>query len=437
MCAICRGKANIRARRGSISRLSQVPEVKASTLQEGWTSRAAEIVKGLYEEFFLQLPERGPPCPYAFCVGGSGARREACPYSDLDAFIVLDPGAKRAEVDAFDSVSLQVMLRLEEIEFDSTRHNMAPQDRRLLYQQVAKDLQEVVRNNNNKSPFNQQKPAPKRYVDDNGKDLVLITGLVFCQGGSNPGAWVNLQSGRARDRWLVGSRLPCELTATAVDLAKAVERNLKKRKKVLGHVMDGLMESGFGFGTEQLHRDYLRELDKVTGDTCNQFSSSAGLGFKREGGLKAIEAATGYTVPAQNATRFNIKTEFYRLPQFVVKGLAWFYGIDAVATSDQLQGLVAGRHMSKSNEQIFRRVLNFLTVRVASHLKAGEEADWVRTSDDKENKPGDYTLKVSETIEFRERRRDLIKIKVLASSFLEEKRKAFGSRTNPFWGNGF
>jgi hypothetical protein len=160
-------------------------------VQQAWTTRAIRIVEDLYGEAFLAAG--GPPCAFAFGISGSGARQEACPYSDLDCFIVLDPTAGAAQVTAMVAISQTVRDRLAHINWD---------------RDVA---------------------AANAGVPNKG--------FTFCAGGLNPGGW--------------GGAGPV-LTGTAVDLAALIETNLGAANAALAHVGSGLQESSFGFGTVAL-----------------------------------------------------------------------------------------------------------------------------------------------------------------------------------------
>src|SRR5262245_16110632 len=52
MCGVCKGKSNIRDRRGSIARMVGTPGMTAAQLQAAWTQRAVVIVQDLYTEAF-------------------------------------------------------------------------------------------------------------------------------------------------------------------------------------------------------------------------------------------------------------------------------------------------------------------------------------------------------------------------------------------------
>src|SRR5690349_20908848 len=80
-CDICGVRAQLTARRGSIiDALKSVPNVKGSDLQKAWQGRVDNIVVGVFQHVF----DETSPCAFALAIAGSGAREEACMYSDLD-----------------------------------------------------------------------------------------------------------------------------------------------------------------------------------------------------------------------------------------------------------------------------------------------------------------------------------------------------------------
>lgn len=83
ICQACQLKRTMKARRGSISGMGGA---RGQYLQKEWSQRVALVVQDLFDE---QIG-LSPPCRYAVCLAGSGARREASPYSDLDCFLLVE-----------------------------------------------------------------------------------------------------------------------------------------------------------------------------------------------------------------------------------------------------------------------------------------------------------------------------------------------------------
>ena len=374
MCPACKSRANLNARRGSISRMAMGAMAFSGLQLEGaWTQRATQIIEDLYTEF---MPAGGWPCQYAFCMTGSGARKEACPYSDVDAFVVVQDTASAADKTAMINVSKQVRDRLIDMNF---RADVAGPD--------------------------QDK------------------GFVFCIGGLNPGGWNT-------------SAVPLPaLTMTAVEFAGLLEANLIASNVAMAHVVSGLQEAEFVFGTRQLFTDLNRELNLIVGKTCWKMSSRPALTHKKRQGFEAIKTALNdFAIPAATATRFNVKSEFYRFPQFIAKGLAWYYNIPAVSTLDQISQLVAAKRMNDRNSRLFIECVSDATrVRVMSHLHSGKEADHIRAP----NHPGpnpdnEYVMTQAEHTNMKAIITKLTRIQTLARKFVKQKDKITGKRHNPF-----
>jgi signal-transduction protein with cAMP-binding, CBS, and nucleotidyltransferase domain len=79
-------KPVIEARRLSVSTMSDMPGTTAGKLQREWTKRVEHIYATMYQR---ALRELFPP-PFALCLCGSLARREACPFSDIDSFLLVE-----------------------------------------------------------------------------------------------------------------------------------------------------------------------------------------------------------------------------------------------------------------------------------------------------------------------------------------------------------
>ena len=100
-------------------------------------------------------------------------------------------------------------------------------------------------------------------------------------------------------------------------------------------------------------------------------------------GLKVIKDLVTdprFTPPSSTDEYFHVKEQFYRPPQFIAKGLAWYYGIDAVSTHDQVTQLVATNHMSHGVAHSFKAVMSVMAkYRFRLHLDREGEKDFVFT----------------------------------------------------------
>ena len=91
MCASCRNRKNIGGRRNSVVGLA-VGGASGRDIQAGWNTRMSVIVSDLFQEAYRAAQDQHPnngAGAWSFCISGSGAREEACPFSDLDCFILV------------------------------------------------------------------------------------------------------------------------------------------------------------------------------------------------------------------------------------------------------------------------------------------------------------------------------------------------------------
>jgi hypothetical protein len=371
-CRACAGRVNLAARRLSISNMAGGAVATSGLQLEGaWTQRVITLVQNLYNEFMPVAP-----CQYAFCLTGSGARREACPFSDVDCFIVVDPLAGAGAITTLATASRSVRERLVDMNW-------------------------------------------------HGPGLDQDKGFVFCIGGLNPEGWTALGTP------------PQRLIDSPHSLAGILEANISTDNQAMQHVVSGLQEADFAFGHRPLYDQFVREVDLVMGKTCWKFASRPALSHKKRQGLDAIRDAVNnpdFQIPAAGNTRFQIKKEFYRLPQFLAKGLAWYYAVEAVRTLDQIAGLQADHRMSATNARHFINAINKAgRVRVLSHLHAGSESDHVRTAAHVGANPNnEYVLTGAELTDLQDVIASLTRLRNLAVEFIRQKDKISGKRKNPF-----
>jgi hypothetical protein len=332
-------------------------------------------VERIYRESF---GDAGPPCPFAFCLSGSGARKEACPYSDLDCFVVLYHGAGDADRDAMNVHSRFVWQRLAEMNYDPDRA---------------------------------------------ARGRAQAAGFTFCRGGLHP----------------LGPSNNGALTQDPVQLARLLESQIgmdQHSPERMEHIISGLQESSFGFGDRGLFHDFKTEVDQVMGHTCFRWNSRPLLTHRKRSGLEAIrDALRDFPVPNPADTRFDVKRGFYRFPQMVVKSLAWYYGIDAVSTEDQLARLVNVGRLHPNKRAVLHGVMQApLLIRIAAHLESKQELDRVRTPDHPNdgNPDGEKVLTRAEVNDLRGVIGQLRVIRGWAEEFVRQKDKVIGRRVNPF-----
>ena len=381
VCHICMRKAQLVKRRGSISGLMGQGGITGQNLQEAWTARVGTIVEQLWDECM----DSAAPCNYAVALAGSGARREASPYSDLDFFILVED-SKPANVQFFVDVSERMRDVLTSVEGNS--------------------------------------------------------GLRLCNIMSPLGS--------------PGNPKAPQLIRTPHDMADLVEW---PPDQIEGHISGGLLEHAFLLGTQQLYNDFKTDLNVIVAKTCFTFSSRLTITQGKLKGLKVISDLVNdprFTPPQATDDSYHVKEQFYRPPQFIAKGLSWFYAVNQVATSYQLNELVQGNHMSTVNAQRFTNVLNEMAkLRFKLHLDSEGEKDFVytdkakrdlevtalevkgtnRTAAEKERLnrlKGGTLLTNAELAGLRGVIPDLAEIMRLARKFVKEKEKLLGKRVNPF-----
>lgn len=389
LCHVCRGKVNISRRRQSIRQMADRP---VTDLQTGWTLRSLMIVRDLYDEMWQVSPA---PCEYAFCLTGSGARGEACPYSDLDAFIVLE------------TESLAIKQRFTEV-----------------------------------SMFVKNMLAAMSVMDTHSVEQgTPIKGFVFCIGGLNPLGLKEMSSSGGIGG--VSQKRIADLTDTVPNLARILENYYSdpanSDNKDLTHIAQGLQETAFGFGNEALHDQLVREVDRVMGRTEWLLSSDSELTRKRRMGLELIqEAATKveFDLPRRPEDQYHIKLKFIRVPQFVLKGLYWYYNLMGpdLSSWSLIDQLTSEGILHPSKAMLFRRSLTLAHgVRIKSHLAKESEADIVQTHDSpwKDMVP-DYAMTEEETAELREITPYINEIRKLAKEFWIRQTQPVFRRDNPF-----
>jgi Putative nucleotidyltransferase DUF294 len=387
LCHVCRGKVNMSRRRRSIDLRTDTSPV--DELQSGWTERSLKIVQDLYDEMWQVKPA---PCDYAFCLTGSGARMEACPYSDMDAFIVLDTSTPAIR-QRFTEVSMYVKANLAAM--------------------------------NVRDPHRLQRGA-------------LIKGFVFCNGGLNPLGIKEIAS----DRAIIEHKV-AELTDTAPKLAGIVENYYSnpanQQNKDLTHIVQGMQETSFGFGAARLHKRLAEEVDLVMGKSDWRFLSLSGPTRKQKMGLALLEEAgtkVEFDLPRRAEPQYHIKQKFIRVPQFVLKGLCWYYNTTApdLSSWSLIEQLQQDKRLHPNKAKLFKETLTMAhKVRIKSHLHTHQESDLVQTHDSpfRQMVP-DYAMTDGETQALHQAEPHIKRIRELARQFVQNKKKTFGKRNNPF-----
>jgi predicted nucleotidyltransferase len=362
----------VRDRRASIDRMEK-DNATGPELQSAWTERVKNIVQYLYDESWQGGKAPGP---FAFAICGSGARKQTCPYSDLDSFIITETD-DAGVLQRFDEASRKVKGYLEAInKADST---------------------------------------------------VEGKGFIFCNGGLNP-----LVEGRSVQK---GDKP--KLTTTPKEYAKHLESALSKIEpgRSFGHIEEGLLENAFAFGERKLYDAFLREVDLVTGKTCNTFASRSNITRSKAMGMRLmLDTTASYPPPDKNELSFNIKDQFMRMPQFAVKALTLYYNLHEVEPKSQIAALKKDKRLHERTAAMLQHLMEApLRIRVRAHLQMKGENDNVCLAAYKgKDKDKRYVLTSQEELELKKCIDELVILRKMGRVFNDEKAKAWGSRKNPF-----
>ncbi|MFA0813037.1 DUF294 nucleotidyltransferase-like domain-containing protein [Microbulbifer epialgicus] len=357
-----------------------------------WSSKLIKFVEWLYKD---QFAINGRPSDFSFCITGSGARREACPQSDLDAFIVV-PKITSEQRDKWRKINIAIRNRLDAI---------------------------------NNTKVNAIRP---------GK------GFVFCTGGLNPMGVVTKKwkAMHDKDNLLKEDGLIFENTNTASAFAGLVEEYYRSpsdsRRILWRHIVSGLQECDHAFGNPSLHKELKHEINFVLGKQGDEFGPNALLTRKRSEGLKAIQAAVNdknFRPPEPHSSIKKVKREIYRAPQFILKGVSWFYGVDEASSLAQLAQLEKEGKMHPTRSKHFRSAIAAgVKYRIASHVHTGAEFDKVLSAyvPPNKNQTGWLQLTTNETSELEEAADSVRLILSWGEEFLSSQKQSLGLRKNIF-----
>lgn len=205
-------------------------------------------------------------------------------------------------------------------------------------------------------------------------------GFEFCTGGLNPLAY---------NKKLNQAIIPETLTGTTTELAAVVEKYLDDQDTYKKHVVGGLSEAGLAFGDPVLFEDLRQMVNKILNrPIAGAFNvPSLKISYRQDlalGKLKYLVEDPETKPPDPNATRFDLKNEFYRTPQFIAAALSMWYGLDAITTDDQINQLAQKGYISPENARNLTKAMEKpILLRFKTHSKAGEEWEGVRAKDHK------------------------------------------------------
>lgn len=384
-CVACMHKAFVGARRNSLTELSRSNSIGGLALVGRWTENIDTLLQGFHDEF-LQGVGKKPPCGYALILCGSASRNEASPYSDLDCAMLI-------ETDDEGTVNY--------------------------FWEMCRFIGE--------------------QIEGLGEKTGASKGLRYCDGGCNP---LGLKGGKIPDKrrppraaknnfdaFISQVDFGVELIRTPVGMAL-----LQENKD--DHIRESLLETRLCFGSAKLHDAYRQEVATLQGKRQPEFSVRPLLRKRKREALTFLnEVHSKFAVPSKTADTWKLKEHFYRPAQFIAKALAYWYGVDKVATADQVRELVAQSRLTQQNADLILWVLDAVSkVRVVSQLEAQSEADEVWTHHAKAKTPLDNKrqLTADETQRLTLAIDKLVILHQLADEFVRQKTKAVGKRQNPF-----
>ena len=130
-------------------------------------------------------------------------------------------------------------------------------------------------------------------------------------------------------------------------------------------------------GSETLHQEYAQAMQLIL---SNQSAKKA-LTIRQERALNIIKGHLFEFEPhidrkKEETPMFNIKAELYRLPSFLIAGLADYFGIEQQNTWDKLDALAERKILSEEAVKNLKAALSeVMQLRIRCHLHYGLECD--------------------------------------------------------------
>ncbi len=288
------------------------PQFLFANLTQGFIDITQQLLKPCFEILGKS------PCPYAILGLGSLARGEMNPYSDLEFAIVIKK-ATEENLDYFRRLTR--LLELQIISLNETKFSL----------------------------LNQGSVSP------------TPTGFSLDSGGNTP----------------LGKEGLFELIGTAEQLAKFQEMSWFGQDLITSNVLKTVR---YIDGDKKLVEEYEKAVSKILDQPLtlptsklNPFNKQ-GVTVRQEQALQLLEGDIAEYQPNLGNQRklqgcFNIKAEFYRLPNSVLQELCLFYGIAEKGTWERLNTLQKKKLLSqegyKQLSKLFDEVLQF---RMRAHL---------------------------------------------------------------------
>ena len=193
---------------------------------------------------------------------------------------------------------------------------------------------------------------------DHGHESPTCRGFSFDDGGNTP----------------LGKQGYVELIKNPQDLAQFQSERFYEEDLILSNV---LRTAGVLVGSETLYREYSQAIQLIL---SNQ-STKKTLTIRQERALKIINGHLVEFEPQvdrkkEETPMFNIKAELYRLPSFLIAGLADYFGIEQHNTWDKLDALAEKKILSEEGVKNLKAALSaVMQLRIRCHLHYGRECD--------------------------------------------------------------
>ncbi|MCE5316532.1 MAG: tetratricopeptide repeat protein [Parachlamydia sp.] len=253
-----------------------------------------------------------PPCEFAVLGLGSGGRQEMSPYSDLEFAILVK---------------------------DNSPKNLAYFRKLVAWVEI-----QVIHLGETEFPLLDHKrvsPTPAGYQFDKGGNTPLAKHIELL---NIPKALADLQSNRFYDDDFI-------LTNT-------------------------LRGAGLLFGPCDLYDEYMKSMQPILKQISKKPLTIAQTRAWETLKGHLIEFAPQINEKKQESPNFDIKAELYRLPNFLIAGLADYYGIEKPNTWDKIDALVERKILSKEGGEDLKKALSaVMALRIRCHLYYRQECD--------------------------------------------------------------
>lgn len=292
-----------------------VEDVKACLPAEAILKKFSQAINGFIRglvESFYPLLGT-PPCDFALLNLGSLAREEMSPFSDLEFAILIPPKSKSETLDYFRKLTKWLELKVI---------NLGETEIKIL---------------------------------EGGRKSPVAAGFAFDSGGNTP----------------LGKE---ELIKTPDQMAQFQHPRFYDEDLILSNT---LRTAGLIMGSKSLFVEYGNLVKKIVKGP----SKKEDLSIQQSRALHILQGHLVQFAPQLNREKevlpiFNIKEELYRLPNFLIAGLAEFFGIDKRNSWEKLDVLAKKNVLHPEAVKNLKTALNaVMTLRIRAHLHYQRECD--------------------------------------------------------------